>query len=118
MKISYNWMQQFIQAELPIEEQLNLLTDLGLEVEGNSSFESIPGSLAGVVVGEVLTCEQHPNADRLKVTTVNIGEESTVQIVCGAPNVAAGQKVPVATIGTTLIQPKERHGRSKRKNSR
>ena len=56
MKISYNWMQQFIQAELPIEEQLDLLTDLGLEVEGNSSFESIPGSLAGVVVGEVLTC--------------------------------------------------------------
>ena len=102
MKISYNWMQQFIQAELPIEEQLDLLTDLGLEVEGNSSFESIPGSLKGVVVGEVLTCEQHPNADRLKVTTVNIGEESPVQIVCGAPNVAAAQKVPVATIGTTL----------------
>ena len=102
MKISYNWMQQFIQAELPIEEQLDLLTDLGLEVEGSSSFESIPGSLKGVVVGEVLTCEQHPNADRLKVTTVNIGEESPVQIVCGAPNVAAGQKVPVATIGTTL----------------
>ena len=102
MKISYNWMQQFIQAELPIEEQLDLLTDLGLEVEGNSAFESIPGSLAGVVVGEVLTCEQHPNADRLKVTTVNIGQETAVQIVCGAPNVAAGQKVPVATIGTTL----------------
>ena len=102
MKISYNWMQQFIQAELPIEEQLDLLTDLGLEVEGNSSFESIPGSLKGVVVGEVLTCEQHPNADRLKVTKVNIGEESPIQIVCGAPNVAAAQKVPVATIGTTL----------------
>ena len=102
MKISYNWMQQFIQAELPIEEQLDLLTDLGLEVEGNSLFESVPGSLAGVVVGEVLTCEQHPNADRLKVTTVNIGQETPVQIVCGAPNVAAGQKVPVATIGTTL----------------
>jgi phenylalanyl-tRNA synthetase beta chain len=102
MKISYNWMQQFIQAELPIEEQLDLLTDLGLEVECNSSFESIPGSLKGVVVGEVLTCEQHPNADRLKVTTVNIGQETAVQIVCGAPNVAAGQKVPVATIGTTL----------------
>ena len=102
MKISYNWMQQFIQAELPIEEQLDLLTDLGLEVEGNRMFESVPGSLAGVVVGEVLTCEQHPNADRLKVTTVNIGQEAPVQIVCGAPNVAAGQKVPVATIGTTL----------------
>ena len=102
MKISYNWMQQFIQAELPIEEQLELLTDLGLEVEGNSLFESVPGSLAGVVVGEVLTCEQHPNADRLRVTTVNIGQDAPVQIVCGAPNVAAGQKVPVATIGTTL----------------
>ena len=102
MKISYNWMQQFIQAELPIEEQLDLLTDLGLEVEGNSLFESVPGSLAGVVVGEVLTCEQHPNADRLKVTTVNIGQDAPVQIVCGAPNVAAGQKVPVATVGTTL----------------
>ena len=102
MKISYNWMQQFIQAELPIEEQLDLLTDLGLEVEGNSLFESVPGSLAGVVVGEVLTCVQHPNADRLKVTTVNIGQDAPVQIVCGAPNVAAGQKVPVATVGTTL----------------
>jgi len=102
MKISYNWMQQFIQAELPIEEQLDLLTDLGLEVEGNSLFESVPGSLAGVVVGEVLTCGQHPNADRLKVTTVNIGQDAPVQIVCGAPNVAAGQKVPVATVGTTL----------------
>ena len=105
MKISYNWMQQFIQADLPLEEQLDLLTDLGLEVEGNSLFESIPGSLAGVVVGEVLTCEQHPNADRLRVTTVNIGEEEPVQIVCGAPNVAAGQKVPVATIGTELYTP-------------
>ena len=102
MKISYNWMQQFIQAELPIEAQLDLLTDLGLEVEGNSLFESVPGSLAGVVVGEVLTCEQHPNADRLKVTTVNIGQKTPVQIVCGAPNVAAGQKVPVAMVGTTL----------------
>ncbi|MGB1448405.1 MAG: phenylalanine--tRNA ligase subunit beta [Flavobacteriaceae bacterium] len=102
MKISYNWMQQFIQAELPLEQQLDLLTDLGLEVEGNEVFESVPGSLAGVVVGEVLSCEQHPNADRLRVTRVNIGQEEAVQIVCGAPNVAAGQKVPVATVGTTL----------------
>ena len=102
MKISYNWMQQFIQAELPLEEQLDLLTDLGLEVEGNTLFESVPGSLAGVVVGEVLACEQHPNADRLRVTQVNIGADAPVQIVCGAPNVAQGQKVPVATVGTTL----------------
>ncbi len=81
---------------------MDLLTDLGLEVEGNELFESIPGSLAGVVVGEVLSCEQHPNADRLRVTRVNIGQDEAVQIVCGAPNVAAGQKVPVATVGTTL----------------
>jgi len=105
MKISYNWMQQFIQADLPLEQQLDLLTDLGLEVEGNKQFESVPGSLAGVVVGEVLTCVQHPNADRLRVTTVAIGQNEPVQIVCGAPNVAAGQKVPVATIGTTLYTP-------------
>ena len=102
MKISYNWMQQFIQAELPFEEQLDLLTDLGLEVEGNTLFESVPGSLEGVVVGEVLSCEQHPNADRLRVTKVDLGDDEPVQIVCGAPNVAAGQKVPVATVGTTL----------------
>lgn len=102
MKISYNWMQQFIQAELPLEEQLDLLTDLGLEVEGNTLFESVPGSLSGVVVGEVLACEQHPNADRLRVTKVDLGEAEPVQIVCGAPNVAKGQKVPVATVGTTL----------------
>lgn len=94
-------MQQFIKVELPIEEQLDLLTDLGLEVEGNDIFESIPGSLQGVVVGKVLECIQHPNADRLRVTKVDIGKE-TVQIVCGAPNVTKGQKVPVATVGTTL----------------
>ena len=102
MKISYNWMQQFIQADLPLEEQLDLLTDLGLEVEGNTVFESVPGSLEGVVVGEVLSCEPHPNADRLRVTKVDLGDDAPVQIVCGAPNVAAGQKVPVATVGTTL----------------
>ncbi len=102
MKISYNWMRQFIKAELPLKEQLDLLTDLGLEVEGNTPFESIPGSLKGVVVGEVIDCIQHPNADRLRVTQVNIGQKEAVQIVCGAPNVAKGQKVAVATVGTTL----------------
>ncbi|MES2486433.1 MAG: phenylalanine--tRNA ligase subunit beta, partial [Bacteroidota bacterium] len=80
-----------------------LLTDLGLEVEGVDKYESLKGGLQGVVVGHVLTCEQHPNADRLRVTTVDLGDGNPpVQIVCGAPNVAAGQKVPVATIGTTL----------------
>lgn len=102
MKISYNWLQQFLQVDWEASKTGELLTDLGLEVEGIESKESIKGSLEGIVVGEVLTCKQHPNADRLKVTMVNLGEGDPVQIVCGAPNVAVGQKVPVATIGTTL----------------
>ena len=102
MKISYNWLKQFINIDWEAEQTGNLLTDLGLEIEGITSYQSIPGGLEGVVIGHVLSCEQHPNADRLKVTTVDIGADDPVQIVCGAPNVAAGQKVPVATIGTTL----------------
>ena len=102
MNISYNWLKQFINIDWEANQTAELLTDLGLEVEGISSFESIKGGLKGVVAGHVLTCVQHPNADRLKLTTVAIGEKEPVQIVCGAPNVAAGQKVPVATIGTTL----------------
>lgn len=102
MNISYNWLKQFLNIEWEANQTAELLTDLGLEVEGVTPFESIKGGLKGVVVGHVLTCVQHPNADRLKLTTVNIGAEEPVQIVCGAPNVAAGQKVPVATIGTTL----------------
>ena len=106
MKISYNWIKQFLQTDWDATKTGELLTDLGLEVEGIETKESIKGSLKGVVVGEVLTCIQHPNADRLKVTTVDLGEGSIVQIVCGAPNVAVGQKVPVATIGTTLYDDK------------
>jgi phenylalanyl-tRNA synthetase beta chain len=102
MKISYNWLRQFLQIDWDSQKTGELLTDLGLEVEGISRFESVKGGLEGVVVGHVLSCEQHPNADRLKLTTVDIGKGEPVQIVCGAPNVAAGQKVPVATIGTTL----------------
>lgn len=102
MKISYNWLKQFLQIDWEAEKTGNLLTDLGLEVEGISDFESVKGSLTGIVVGHVLKCEQHPNADRLKLTTVDVGQENPLQIVCGAPNVAAGQKVPVATIGTNL----------------
>ena len=89
-------------TELPIEEISVILTDLGLEVEGTHHFESIKGGLKGVLVGEVLSCEQHPNADRLKKTEVNLGNDEIVPIVCGAPNVAKGQKVLVATVGTTL----------------
>ena len=106
MKISYNWLKQFLQVDWEENKTSELLTDLGLEVEGIEAKESIKGSLEGILVGEVLTCVQHPNADRLKITTVDLGTGDPVQIVCGAPNVAAGQKVPVATIGTTLYDDK------------
>lgn len=102
MKISYNWLQDYIKINLPIEQISEILTDLGLEVEGIEKIESIKGGLEGLVVGKVLTCEQHPNADKLKVTTVDVGLEKPLQIVCGAPNVKKGQTVPVATIGTVL----------------
>jgi len=102
MNISYNWLKQFIHTDWDAEKTGELLTDLGLEIEGISSYQSVKGGLDGVVIGHVLECEQHPNADRLKLTKVDIGKEAPVQIVCGAPNVAAGQKVPVATVGTTL----------------
>jgi len=102
MRISYNWLKQFIKLDWKSEETAALLTDLGLEVEGVDKFESLKGGLEGVVIGHVLTCIQHPNADRLRITTVDLGDGTPVQIVCGAPNVAAGQKVAVATIGTTL----------------
>lgn len=105
MQISYNWLKQFIKLDWNSKKTAELLTDLGLEVEGITSFESVKGGLKGVVVGHVISCEKHPNADTLKLTTVDIGEAIPVQIVCGAPNVAKGQKVPVATIGTTLYTP-------------
>ncbi|SEF98574.1 phenylalanine--tRNA ligase subunit beta [Flavobacterium urumqiense] len=102
MKISYNWLKQFIKIDWKSEETAALLTDLGLEVEIVDKYQSVKGGLEGIVVGHVLTCIQHPDADRLKITTVDLGDGVPVQIVCGASNVAVGQKVPVATIGTTL----------------
>ncbi|MFZ9029953.1 MAG: phenylalanine--tRNA ligase subunit beta [Robiginitalea sp.] len=102
MNISYNWLKQFIDIDWEATKTADLLTDLGLEVEGVTQFESVPGGLQGVVVGEVLQCEKHPNADKLKLCMVDIGTGKPVSIVCGAPNVAKGQKVPVATVGTTL----------------
>jgi len=106
MKISYNWLKQFLKIDWEAEKTGELLTDLGLEVEGIETIESIKGSLLGVLVGEVLTCEKHPNADKLKITTVDIGGKEPLQIVCGASNVATGQKVPVATVGTVLYDDK------------
>lgn len=102
MKISFDWLKTFLEFDEGAEEISEILTDLGLEVEGLEPFESVPGSLQGVVVGEVVECGPHPNADKLKVTRVDLGNGEPVQIVCGAPNVATGQKVPVATIGTVL----------------
>ncbi|MBQ9591725.1 MAG: phenylalanine--tRNA ligase subunit beta [Paludibacteraceae bacterium] len=102
MNISYNWLKEFINVEKSAEEVAADLTSIGLEVGQVEEVESVRGGLKGLVVGEVLTCEAHPNSDHLHVTTVNVGEGEPLQIVCGAPNVAAGQKVIVATIGTVL----------------
>lgn len=102
MTISYNWLKDYIKTSLTAEEVAAVLTAIGLEVEAVEKVEPIPGGLKGVVVGEVLECEKHPDADRLRITKVNLGEGEPVQIVCGAPNVAAGQKVLVATIGAKL----------------
>ncbi|MDY0905651.1 phenylalanine--tRNA ligase subunit beta [Pedobacter sp. CFBP9032] len=102
MKISYNWLKQFVQIDKTPQELSLILTDIGLEVESVDKVQPVVGGLEGLVIGEVLTCVQHPNADRLRVTTVNVGGKDNLQIVCGAPNVGAGQKVVVATVGTTV----------------
>jgi len=102
MNISYNWLKNYLDLNFSAEEISQLLTDIGLEVEGVKIVESVKGGLKGVVIGEVLTKIQHPNADRLSLTTVDIGENEPLQIVCGAPNIKVGQKVPVATVGTWL----------------
>ena len=107
MKISYNWLKEYIDIDLDAKTVARYLTDTGLEVEGIEHVESVRGGLQGIVIGEVLTKEQHPNADRLSITTVNIGQEEALKIVCGAPNVEVGQKVPVATIGTVLYSENE-----------
>lgn len=102
MKISLNWLKQYIDIPVSVDELSEILTALGLEVEGVDEVESIPGGLVGMIIGQVETCDRHPNADRLSLTTVNVGQAEHLQIVCGAPNVAAGQKVVVATIGAKL----------------
>ena len=106
MKISYNWLKQFIQTDKTPQELSLILTDIGLEVESLEKVQPIAGGLEGLVIGKVLSCVQHPNADRLRVTTVDVGRPEILQIVCGAPNVAAGQKVVVATVGT-MVHPNE-----------
>lgn len=102
MIISYNWLSEYLPETIEPERLSKILTSIGLEVESLHKYEAVKGGLQGLIVGEVLTCEKHPDADKLKVTTVDIGTSEKLQIVCGAHNVAAGQKVVVATIGTTI----------------
>ena len=102
MQISLNWLKEYIDTDLSADEIALILTNTGLEVEKITEYENIKGGLQGLLIGEVKTCEKHPDADKLSITTVNIGNKRLLPIVCGAPNVAAGQKVVVATVGTTL----------------
>ena len=102
MEVSYNWLQAFIELPESPEEVGKLLTSTGLEVEGIEKIDAVPGGLEGIVLGEVLTCERHPDADKLSLTTVDVGTGQPLSIVCGAPNVAAGQRVVVALVGATL----------------
>jgi len=102
MTISYHWLNEYLPEIIEPEKLSKILTSVGLEVESMEQYESIKGGLKGLVIGEVLSCEKHPNADKLKITQVNIGKDAPLQIVCGASNVAVGQKVVVATVGTTI----------------
>jgi len=102
MKISFSWLKQYIELPEPVDHIAGILTATGLEVEGIEKLEPVKGGLKGLVLGKVITCEKHPNADKLKLTTVDIGQEESVPIVCGAPNVAADQTVLVAPVGSTI----------------
>ncbi|MBP3890061.1 MAG: phenylalanine--tRNA ligase subunit beta, partial [Muribaculaceae bacterium] len=102
MNISLNWLRQYIDIDLDAEKIAEALTSIGLETGGIEEVESIRGGLKGIVIGKVLTCVEHPDSDHLHITTVDLGDGQPTQIVCGAPNVAAGQTVVVATVGTTL----------------
>ena len=104
MKISYNWLRDYLDIDIDTEKLSDILTAIGLEVEAVEEWESVKGGLEGIVVGEVLTCKKHPDADKLTVTTVDTGSDGPLQIVCGAPNVAPGQKVPVAVAGTRIFK--------------
>ncbi|MDD3167378.1 MAG: phenylalanine--tRNA ligase subunit beta, partial [Bacteroidales bacterium] len=102
MNISYTWLNEFLDVDLTPEETANVLTSIGLENGPVEAVETVKGGLEGLLIGEVLTCTDHPDSDHLHCTTVNVGTGDPLSIVCGAPNVAAGQKVVVATIGTKL----------------
>src|SRR5262245_65426049 len=103
MTISYKWLSDYLPSAIDPEKLSRILTSLGLEVEDFHKYQEVKGGLEGLVVGEVLSVEKHPNADKLTVTRVNVGNGEALQIVCGAPNVASGQKVIVAKVGTTIF---------------
>jgi phenylalanyl-tRNA synthetase beta chain len=107
MTVSYNWLKEYIRTNIEPAEMAKILTSIGLEVESMEVFQSVKGGLAGFVIGEVKTCEKHPDADKLSITTVDIGMSNLLNVVCGAPNVRAGQKVIVATEGTTIYMGNE-----------
>src|SRR6476659_8610397 len=102
MTISYKWLSEYLPVTVEPERLSRILTSIGLEVESLEKYEEVKGGLNGLIIGEVISTEKHPNADKLTLTKVNIGNGSPLAIVCGAPNVAAGQKVIVAPIGTTI----------------
>ena len=102
MKISYNWLKDYLKCDLSAAQTADALTSIGLEVDSVEQVESVPGGLAGVIVAEVVECYDHPDSDHLHITKLNTGEGDLLQVVCGAPNVAAGQKVLLATVGTVL----------------
>jgi phenylalanyl-tRNA synthetase beta chain len=107
MKISYNWIKDYLKIDLDPHRVAQILTGIGLEIEGTEEWTSVKGGLEGIVIGEVLTSQKHPDADKLSVNTVNVGKGEPLNIVCGAPNVAAGQKVPVALVGATVFKGEE-----------
>ena len=102
MKVSYNWLKTYLNINLPVVQVAEILTDIGLEIEGVDEVEAMPGGLKGLVIGEILSVAKHANADKLNVTEVNIGTDENLPIVCGAPNVSVGQKVVVATVNAIL----------------
>ena len=102
MTISYNWLSEYLPEKVEPEKLSKILTSIGLEVESLEKYEELKGGLQGLVIGEVIACAKHPDADKLSITSVETGGTEPLQIVCGAPNVAVGQKVVVATVGATI----------------
>jgi len=117
MNISYKWLNELLDFDLNVQETSDLLTDIGLEVEKTIKYETPRTNLSELLIGEIVRCEKHPNADRLKLTEVNVGLNNNLNIICGAPNVAVGQKVIVAPVGSKLITIKNESFKIKKSKS-